>query len=153
MTEITDKFMQSGRELAAVKSPAEFKENYERIVLLLYISEKFFNEKALTAKEISEILLKKYRCTVSPQAVRSASLSKQAKDKIRVSEKNKTIQYHLLHHGIMLAESLIGNKDTSINSETVIPQEIIDSQPEYIKRVVYQINGCYDSHYFDACLF
>jgi len=151
MTTIIEKFLQAGRELVAIKSPAEFKENYQRIVVLLNLSEKFFSEEMLTAKEISQILLKKYRCKVTPQAVRSASLGKQAKNKIGVLLRDKVVHYHLLHGGIKLAQSLTGDGDTSVSSETVIPHEIVDSQPGYIKKVVYQINGCYDGHYFDAC--
>jgi hypothetical protein len=151
MTDIVDKFLTSQDKLSEFKNPCDLEDNLRRVSAVLYLSEKLFQVKELTAADISEILLKVYRCSCSQQAIRTASLAKNAKGKLGCSSKDKLLRYYLLAGGIKEIQIIFGSKDISRNSQKVVPQEIVAVQPDYLKKIVYQINGCYDNGFYDAC--
>lgn len=151
MEDIVKLFTQDLEKVKKYPNLKQYSNNLEKILLLLHISSICFKIKALSAREISTILKKKYNTNVTPQAVRSAALSKDGLLRISTTIQEKITSYSLMDRGISEAKKILGDIDISNTSETVIPHELVDNQNGYIKKVVYQINGCYDDKYFDAC--
>ena len=36
-------------------------------------------------------------------------------------------------------------------SDSIVPLSVVRNSRAYIERIVYQVNGCYDSGWYDAC--
>ena len=36
-------------------------------------------------------------------------------------------------------------------SDSIVPLSVVRNSRSYIERIVYQVNGCYDSGWYDAC--
>ncbi|GEM_PF-1082724 len=124
----------------------------EKAYLLLYVISNELGEKSLTASEIARILSKKFRKTTSHQAIRAA-LNPRIGDEVDTEQRpNGEIAYSILPSGV---QSLGITKEEAnekfSDGEIIVPFEIVMNCKDYIKKVVFQINGCYRDSYFDAC--
>lgn len=131
---------------------SELKSIKLRSFLILYIVKNVGITGYLSAPQISNIISLKFKkFKTSPQSVRAALNSCNIGYEIDIKH-NKIIKYTILQEGIKelpIAKYEI-EKEFSAR-DTIIPDAIFKKATNYLKKVVYQINGCFSDGYYDAC--
>lgn len=127
------------------------KTNKIRAYYILHIVANELKISHLSAPQIASIITKKFKKTTLQQAIRIV-LDKEIGDGVDTINEDGLTKYHLLPNGTKEIPDIEVKKEVVFHSkEIIIPFELFESAKDYIKKVVYQINGCYKDEYFDAC--
>lgn len=132
---------------------SKLKSTRHRVLFALYFTEKEFGINELSTAQITELINDKMRFKTSPQMVDGAIRS--AGDMISTTKKEK-IKYHkIMSPGVSEIAYSFPTKEKDEETkkilDLVIPKEVIEKEKGYFKKVVLQINGCYQDGYYDAC--
>ena len=126
--------------------------NKEKAYLVLHIMAEEFGVVGLSASELAYLLSKKFRKTTSPQAIRTA-LTPQIGETVEIHEiMGGIISYSLLPKALQIlgvGKALVPKE--FVAQDIIIPFELVEEAKNYLKKVVFQINGCYRDGYYDAC--
>lgn len=142
------------RDIAWDKYPkiSELKSVKLKSFLILYVAKNEGIADYLSAPQISKIISLKFKkFKTSPQAIRGTLNGCDVGYEIDIKH-DQIIKYAILQEGIKeLPTTKIEKEKIFSLKDTIIPESIFEKAPSYLKKVVYQINGCFSDGYFDAC--
>lgn len=123
-----------------------------RSFLILYVAKNEGITDYLSASQISKIISLKFKnFKTSPQAIRMALNGCNIGYEIDIKH-NEIIKYFILPEGIKeLPLTNIKKEKIFSPKDIIIPELIFEKAPNYLKKVVDQVNGCFCDEYYDAC--
>ncbi len=144
-----ENFMEKHIDLGQTINLKDLKTVETKVLFTLYFVETTFGIGELTSNQLFEFINEKLRLKTSIQAINNAI--SRSKEKISSIKKGK-IRYHkIMVQGVDEIKDLIKLPSEKKVLDLLIPNEVVESQKDYFKKVIRQINGCYQDAYYDAC--
>ena len=76
---------------------------------------------------------------------------KRSGNKISSIIKGRQAYHQIMVEGKEIVEKIIGKTKPKEINDLVIPNEVVETEKRFYKKVIWQINGCYGDEYYDAC--
>jgi len=121
----------------------------KRVLFILYFVEKEFQITELSSAQITDILNDKLRIKTKRQAV--DMVIRRAGGDISTKRKNGINYHKIMSGGIEEIQKIIKIDKPKKVLDLIIPNQIVSKEKGYFQKVIYQINGCYQERYYDAC--
>jgi len=120
-----------------------------RVLFILHITEAKFGISELTSKQIFELINNKLRLKTSLGSINIAI--RRSGGKISSIKKESMTYHKIMSPGIDEIKKILLDPSEKEVLDIVIPNQVIDKEKDYFKKVIKQINGCYQDGYYDAC--
>ncbi len=120
-----------------------------RILFVLYFAEQKYGITEVSTDDLFDVLNQKLRIKTTYSAIGMAI--RRSGNKISSVNKNGTSYHKIMIDGVNELSPLLEVKQPKKVSDAVIPNEVVNNEKEYFKKVVRQVNGCYQEGYYDAC--
>jgi len=146
---INNNFLEQHIDLGQIIDVKDLKKVETRVLFTLYFIENRFGIDELTTKQIAEFINKKLRLKTTIQAVRIAI--SRSNEKISSIKRGRITYHKIMTPGISKIKKLIKLPEEKEVLDIIVPNDIVQSQKNYFKNVIRQINGCYQDGYYDAC--
>lgn len=121
----------------------------KRVLFTLHVVETKFNISEMSTQQIYHILNDKFRIKTSMQAINMAI--SRAGNKISSIKKEGIVCHKIMSKGVDELKDVVDIKQPKEVIDLIISNEIIEKEKDYFKKVIRQINGCYQDGYYDAC--
>ena len=121
----------------------------KRVLFILYFVEKEFQIPELSSAQITDILNDKLRIKTKRQAV--DMVIRRAGEDISTKRKDGINYHKIMNSGIEEIQKMIKISEPKKVLDLIIPNQIVSNEKGYFQKVIYQIHGCYQDKYYDAC--